>query len=205
VAPGANNHIKKSLLEEMVMKKRNAHCLMVLLALSLVLGLLSAPVYGESNVATGAGASPTARLNFEIRIPTILYLQVGSVGTGVVDTVSCDLTNIPGSGAVPMTTTGPSTVRVAAVVPSGQAVRLLANSQTPLTAGGGNNILFSKISCAASGNFSNYTFNDTNNQVLDTFTGSGNRLGTYAFTYANDTFYATGTYTGTVTYTLASP
>jgi hypothetical protein len=189
----------------MVMKKRNAHCLMVLLALSLVLGLLSAPVYGESNVATGAGASPTARLNFEIRIPTILYLQVGSAGTGAVDTVSCNLTNIPGTGAVAMTTTGPSTVRVAAVVPTGQNVRLLANSQTPLTAGGGNNILFSQISCAATGNFTSYTFNDSNAQVLDTFIGSGDRNGIYNFTYANDTFYAAGTYTGTVTYTLASP
>ncbi|MBM4289774.1 MAG: hypothetical protein FJ121_06115 [Deltaproteobacteria bacterium] len=186
------------------MSKRNSHGIMVLLALSLVLGLLSAPVYGESNLGVGAGASPTARLNFEIRIPTILYLQVGSAGAGAIDTVSCDLSNIPGSGAVAMTSTGPNTVRVAAVVPGTQNVRLLANSQTPLSAGGGNNILFSRISCTANGNFTSYTFNDTDNQVLETFQGSGNRTGTYAFTYANAAtdYYPAGTYTGTVTYTL---
>jgi hypothetical protein len=190
------------------MNKRNTHFTKGLLALSLVLvlGLLSGPVYGESNTAVG-GTSPTARLNFEIRIPTILYLQVGAVGNGAVDTVSCNLSNIPGSGAVPMTSSGPNTVRVAAMVPTGQSVRLLANSLTPLSAGAGNNILFSRISCTANGDFTSYTFDDSNAQVLNTFTGSGDRNGTYAFTYANAAtdYYPAGTYTGTVTYTLASP
>ena len=190
------------------MSKRKAHFIMVLLALSLVLGLLSAPVYGESNLSPPNGNSTTARLNFQITIPTILYLQVGSPGTGAIDTVSCSLSTIPGSGPVAMTSTGPATVRVAAVVPAGQAVKLEANSLTPLSAGVGQNILFSRISCAASGDFTSYTFNNTNNQGLENFTGSGNRAGTYAFTYANadpTDYYPAGTYTGQVTYTLASP
>jgi hypothetical protein len=188
----------------MVMKNRNAHCLMVLLALSLVLGLLSAPVYGESNVGVG-GANPTARLNFQITIPTIMYLQVGSP-MATVDTVSCTLNNIPGSGPVAMSSSGtnPVPVQVATVVPLGQVVNLTADSSTGMT-GGAIPIPFSKITCAATGAFSSYTFNDGAGQVLTSFTNSGNRTGNYAFTYANADYYEATTYTGTVTYTLAFP
>lgn len=186
------------------MKKRSAHCLMVLLALSLVLGLLSAPVYGESNVGVG-GASPTARLNFQINIPTILYLQVGAVGA-MVDTVSCNLSNIPGTGPVAMSSSGanPVPVRVATVVGTGQQVNLVADSSTGMT-GGGSTIPFNQISFTAGGAFTGNTFNGGAAQVLQTFNGSGDRSGDYTFSYANANYYNAALYNGTVTYTLAFP
>ena len=132
------------------MGKKKGNFFMGLLALSLVLGLLmSGPVLAESNFAVGG--STTARLNFQINIPTILSLQVGSAGA-TVDTVSCTLANIPGAGGVPMNSSGanPVPVQVAAVVPAGQAVRLMANSNAPMT-NGTETINFDQITCAAVG------------------------------------------------------
>jgi len=162
-------------------------------------------VWAESNLAVGGSA--TARLDFQITIPTILYLQVGTVG-GVIDVVSCTLANIPGTGPVAMTSSGanPVPVRAAALVPAGQTVRLLADSSTPLNFGGGlTPINFDQISWVGTGAFASGTFNNNAAQVLNTFTGSGDRNGTYAFSYANLNYYDSGIYTGRVTYTLSSP
>ena len=184
------------------MGNKKVHFFMGLLALSLVLGLLSGPALAESNFVVGG--STTARLNFQINIPTILSLQVGSINA-TVDTVACTLANIPGSGGVAMSSSGanPVPVNVAAVVPAGQAVRLMANSNTPMT-NGTENINFDQITCAAVG-FTSYTFNNNAAQPLDSFTGSGLHTGSYAFTYANTLYPGTGTYNGQVTYTLTSP
>jgi hypothetical protein len=200
-----NKPVKK--LEEMTMTRHNSKKFftsLVLLALLVGLGGGQA-VWAESNLAVGGSA--TARLDFRVTIPTILYLQVGTVGA-VVDVVSCTLANIPGTGAVAMTSSGtsPVPVRVAALVPAGAAVRLLANSSTALNFGGGlTPIPFDQISWVATGAFTSGTFNNNAAQVLNTFAGSGNRTGTYAFSYANANYYGTGIYTGRVTYTLSSP
>jgi hypothetical protein len=179
--------------------------LIALALLALLVGLGSGPAaWAESDLAIGGTA--TAHLDFQITIPTILYLQVGTVGA-TIDVVSCSLTDIPGTGAVAMTSSGsnPVPVRAAALVPSGQAIRLLADSSTPLNNGAGGTIPFDQISWTAGGSLSSGTFNNNAAQVLDTFNGSGNRAGTYSFTYANANYYDTGTYNGTITYTLSSP
>jgi hypothetical protein len=174
--------------------------------LTLVLGLGGGPAaWAESN--TVVGGSVNARLDFQITIPTILLLQVGTPGA-TIDRVSCTLADVPGSGAVAMTSSGanPVPVRVSALVATGATVRLLANSSTPLSNGAGGTIPFDQISWTSGGApFSSGTFSNGAAQVLDTFTGSGNRTGTYAFTYANANYYATGTYNGQVTYTAATP
>lgn len=178
---------------------------MVLAILALLVGLGGGQaIWAESNLAVGGSA--TARLDFAITIPTILYLQIGTVGA-TIDVVSCTLADIPGTGAVAMTPNGanPVPVRVAALVGAAAAVRLLANSSTALSNGAGGNIPFDQISWAAGGAFSAGTFNNGAAQVLDAFAGSGNRTGTYTFSYANANYYDTGTYTGRVTYTLSSP
>lgn len=188
------------------MKPRKANKFLVGLALvALVLGLGSSPpAWAESNLAIGGSA--TAHLDFRITIPTILFLQVGTAGA-TIDRVSCTLSNIPGSGAVAMTSSGanPVPVQAAALVAAGATVRLLANSSTPLNNGGVGTIPFDQISWTAAGGFTSGTFNNNAAQVLNTFTGSGNHTGTYSFTYANANYYGTGTYNGTVTYTLSSP
>lgn len=162
-------------------------------------------VWAESDLRVGGSA--TARLDFSVTIPTILYLQIGTVGA-TIDVVSCTLANIPGTGAVAMTSggTNPVPVRAAALVPAAAAVRLLANSSTALSNGGGGTIPFTQISwVAGGGTFSSGTFSGGAAQVLDTFAGSADRNGTYAFSYANANYYDTGVYTGRVTYTLSSP
>jgi len=175
---------------------------LALLALVLVLGG-NRIVRAESNLAVGGSA--TARLDFQIKIPTILYLQVGAEGTAP-DVVACELKDMPGSGAVAMKSGSSSSVqvRVAALVPGTQSVRLLADSSTGMT-GGGSTIKFDQVSWEATGDFSKGVFDNSKEQLLRTFTGSGNHTGTYAFSYANAEYYAAGTYTGTVTYTVSSP
>jgi len=185
------------------MGKKKGNFFMGLLALSLVLGLLSGPAWAASKLTTGGG-SASVDLQFQINIPTILYLQVGSTGA-TVDTFACTLSDIPGTGAVTMSTGSGNTVtvRAAGLVPAGHNMVLTANSSTPM--GGAGGIPFDQITCAATGSFTGYTFNNGAAQVLNTLGGSGDYNGTYAFTYANANYYPTGTYNGTVTYTLAAP
>jgi hypothetical protein len=187
-------------------RRKSKKFFMGLALLALLVGLGGGQaVWAESNLAVGGSA--TARLDFSINIPTILYLQIGTVGA-VVDVVSCTLSDVPGTGAKAMTSSGanPVPVRVSAMVGAGAAVRLLANSSTPLNFGGGlTPIPFDQISWVAAGAFASGTFNNNAAQVLDTFAGSGNRTGTYTFSYANANYYDSGIYTGRVTYTLSSP
>jgi hypothetical protein len=187
------------------MKRPESKRFLVGLALlALVLGLGSGrTAWAESN--SNSSGSATAHLDFQITIPTILYLQVGTVGA-TMDRVSCTISTIPGTGAVAMTSSGanPVPVQVAALVPAGATVRLLANSATPMNNGAGGTILFDQISWTAMG-FTSGTFNNSLAQVLDTFTGPGNHTGSYAFSYANVNYYDGGTYNGQVTYTLSSP
>jgi hypothetical protein len=151
--------------------------------------------------SSSGGAPTTARLDFQITIPTILYLQVGSVG-GTIDIVTFPNPGLPGTpvGA----SSGAVNVRAATLVPSGQAVRLEADSLAGLS-DGSHTIPFTEISWAATGNFTGNTFSGAAGQLLDTFSGPGNRTGTYSFTYGNAGYYSPGAYTGRVTYTLSSP
>jgi hypothetical protein len=153
------------------------------------------------------GAATTARLDFRITIPTILHLQVGTVGA-TRDLVTFAVTDLPGTGAVAGVSNGanPVPVRVAALVGAAATVTLRADSSTALT-NGTTPIPFSEISWTGAGSFASGTFNGTNNQQLDQFTGPGNRTGTYSFSYANVNYYPTtvAPYDGTVTYTLSSP
>jgi hypothetical protein len=177
---------------------------------TLILGLCLALLFcyagsamAESSQSTGAPTS--ARLDFRVTIPTILYLQVGTVGA-TVDRVSFTVADLPGTGAVAGTSNGanPVPVRVAALVGAASTVTLRADSSTALT-DGSNTIPFDQVSWTASGSFTGNTFNGTANQQLDQFTGAGNRTGNYTFSYANANYYPAGTYNGTVTYTLSSP
>lgn len=156
----------------------------------------------ESNTAVGGSASVS--LDFAIDIPSILFLQIGSVG--VVDTVTFNVTDVPGTGAVAGTSSGayPVPVQVSGLVGAAATITLAADSSTPLN-DGANNIPFDEISWAAGGVFSPGTFNNNAAQQLDQFTGSGDRIGTYSFSYDNDTYYPAGNYIGSVTYTLSSP
>lgn len=178
---------------------------------TLILGLCLALLFcyaasAKAESSSSGGTPTTARLDFRITIPTILYLQVGTLGA-TVDRVTFPVIDLPGTGLVAGTSSGanPVPVRVAALVSAGTPVTLRANSSTALTDGSGNNIPFSEISWTATGNFAGNTFNGAASQQLDQFTGPGNRTGTYSFDYANANYYPAGTYNGQVTYTLSAP
>lgn len=177
--------------------------LAVFLAIALLL-CLSAPVSAASNQASDGG-SAHVRLNFQIRIPTLLYLRVGSPET-LVDAVTFTVTDVPGTGAVQSTCTGgdPVPVYVRAFVPAGSTITFSADSSAPLR-DRGNSIPFSEINWVAAGDFTSGRFNDTANQQLDQITGSSHKHGTYTFYYDNDRYYPGGTYVGAVTYTVSSP
>ena len=173
-----------------------------MLVVGLCLALLFCYAGSAAAESTSSSGAPTsARLDFQITIPTILYLQVGTTG-GTIDVV-----HFPSPGLPPTSVaadSGAVNVRVATLTPSGQTVTLVANSSTALS-DGTHTIPFTEISWAATGNFTGGTFNGLVGQQLDQWTGPGNRTGTYSFTYGNSTYYSPGAYTGRVTYTLSSP
>lgn len=70
---------------------------------------------------------------------------------------------------------------------------------------GSENIRCDNIRWTATGNFTSGRFNNTANQQVMRWTGSGNRTGTHRFFYDNDEYHGSGAYSGLVTYTLASP
>ena len=194
------------------MGKKKGNFFMGLLALSLVLGLLSGPVWADSSgVVTGKSAS--AKLDFKINIPTILYLQVGSAAAQ--DTVSCTLANTPSAGQyVPMLSNAEGanvTVIMRAVVKQGDLCNLTANSNGGLNSGLGSNIPSNKISwlgtkASGGGTITSTNFDNTTTQSVGSVTGPGETRGSFAFSYLNDTYYpADGDYTATVTYTLTAP
>lgn len=168
---------------------------------SLVVGKLA---WAESRLQVGGG-SPQARLDFRVTVPTMLYMQIGTVGA-TVDRITFTLNNIPGTGEVQGTSSGtyPVPVRAAGFLPRGQTMTIRANSSVPLT-NGSENIRFDNIRWTATGNFTSSRFTNAANQQVRRWTGSGNRTGTYRFYYDNDEYHGSGTYNGRVTYTLSSP
>ena len=155
---------------------------------------------------SASGPSPkSVHLNFQVTIPSIVQLQIGSAG-GTIDTVHFNVTDF---ADVQPTIAGDlaPTVKVHTIVAAGQAVNLTANSSTPMNDGAGHNLPFTTISYAGTGDFSavSGTFNGTAAQSIWSSTGRVNLNGTFAFTYHNSDTYDPGTYNGQVTYTLASP
>ena len=175
------------------MTRRNSKKFFTSLALlALLVGLGSGQaVWAESNL--GLGGSATARLDFAITIPTILYLQVGTEGA-TVNVVSCTLADIPGTGAVAMTSSGtnPVPVRAAGFLPRGQRMTVRGNSSVPLT-NGTETIRFNNIRWTATGDFTSGRFNNNANQQIRRWNGSGNRTGAYRFYYDNDAYHGSGT------------
>ena len=152
---------------------------------------------------TSAGGSAQARLNFQVEIPSILYLRIGSEGM-TVDTVSFDVTDIPESQSSVKGEPG-VVVEVGALVRGNRWVTLRADSSRGLRSGS-NTMPFSTISWSGTGDFasSSGTFNGRTNQRIWRERGSGFRSGTFTFTYDNSYTYPPGTYSGQVTYTLSS-
>jgi len=166
-----------------------------------VLGLFLAltwSAYGEQDTKSG-GTPAVVRLDFQVNVQTVLQLRIGTAGP-TIDTITFTVSSFPGT---PVSGSPASvTVRVRGQIPATETMTLSADSSGGIV--GPATIPFDEISCDATDDFSDYTFDGTGSQTLDTFGSSGTYDGTYSFTYDNDTPYPAGTYNGQVTYTLSS-
>ncbi|WP_457281352.1 hypothetical protein [Polaromonas sp. P5_D5] len=199
-------------------------------ALSLA-GLLAVPAHAESTFTTPAvtGSTATARLDFSIVIPQVLFLRVGtsSGNTATDGTINSISFTVPGANVGDSTviagvggdlTAGAVTVRVYG---NGGNINLNSNTTGPLTNATGQTIPWSQISVASAAlaattpGFTNAaithpTFNATGGAGTLTSLTATNRLvrveGKWTYTYLNATLPAAGTYGtstngGRVTYT----
>jgi hypothetical protein len=117
----------------------------------------------ESNVQTGAGnLTATAHVDFQVTIPQVLYLRVGTgstytSGALAANTTIDEITFAPAAGSVGNGTAvagvgGDLTggVATAAVIGNGGNVTLNATSAGALSDGAGDSIAFTQITTAAS-------------------------------------------------------
>jgi hypothetical protein len=184
-------------------------CAAALLAL-----LLVQPAHAESTLVSGTG-NASARLNFSVVIPRVLFLGVGTMTTtpvratnAAIDTVTFTYTNpaLVGTGAAPTTTTNGS-LPVAVFGNNGQVTLSVVNPVN-LVGSTGNPVVipFTSISAAS----------DQATLPVPAFGGAAvlptlnagritNRTANWTFTYANTVSAPADTYAGQVTYTAAMP
>ncbi len=180
--------------------------------------VLAAGAHAESNFKTNTGAqSATANVDFQITIPKILYLQVGT-GTLYADNTSINLlTFAPPANRVGLgcgtasdcagaggDLTGGAVTAV--LVSNAASVSINANtSGGVLNDGGTNTIPYSKINVASAAltsppvaGSSLWTFPgwDTSATYTPSAGAATNLSAKWTFTYANDTIPRAGTYGG---------
>lgn len=186
------------------------------LALALATPLLAS---AESQLINGAG-SATARLDFRVVVPRVLFLGVGTGAAGLttnttVDTVTFDYSSNPaavGTGAAAGAITG-NVVPVRVVGNNGQ-ITLTASTTGALTNATADTIPWSEITATSSlGALPSPVIPNTgagtaSNVTLSSGTRITDRSANWTFSYANSAVVAPGTYgttNGRVTYTAAMP
>ncbi len=167
----------------------------------------------ESNFATGAGASASARLDFQIVIPRFVYFRVGTAGAGNIDTINFNptATDVATPGALTAGTGGDA---------GGGAVNvdLVSNGGnitiTPTNDGGGTglnslsgSISYAQITSADGGNITAPTLTDAGGAPVNILSAGVTALSdTWTYTYTNPAAPPLpDTYSGQVTYTAAIP
>jgi hypothetical protein len=208
---------------------RTSLAIKALLAAAVAVPLLC---HAESNVQTGTGTlTATAHVDFQVTIPQVLYLRVGtgsSYTTGVLtaNTTVDEITFAPAAGAVGSGTAVAGTggdltggVETAAVIGNGGTITLNATSAGALSDGAGDTIAFSQITTTAATNTTatvlpapvlangasaNVTLTPASGKVV-------NEDAKWTFAYANSVTPAAGTYGGVntnnsrVVYTASMP
>jgi len=186
------------------------------LALALATPLLAS---AESQLINGAG-SATARLDFRVVVPRVLFLGVGTGAAGLttnttIDTVTFDYSSNPaavGTGAAAGAITG-NVVPVRVVGNNGQ-ITLTASTTGALTNATADTIAWSEITATSSlaalpsPVIPNTGAGTASNVTLSSGTRITDRSANWTFSYANSAVVAPGTYgttNGRVTYTAAMP
>lgn len=189
--------------------KKSSFVLKALLATSLAVPMLAS---AESQLTVGAGTA-AARLNFQVVIPRILFLAVGTGNAlplatdGTIDTVVFDYSTNPtavGSGAPAAAISG-NAVPVRVLGNNGQVEISAAGSGTGLTNVAGDIIPWTEITAASSeATFPVPAVGSTANPTLNAGRLT-NRTATWTYSFANSAIAAPGSYTGQVTYTASMP
>jgi hypothetical protein len=186
---------------------------------SLAALLLATPLLAcaESQLTVGTG-SAAAKLNFQIVIPRVLFLGVGTgsatplATNTTVDTVTFDYTTNPlavGTGAAAATVTGAAVpvrvfgnngvVQIGVTNPAN-----LSNGATPTP----DTIAFTAITVTSS-DATNLNAPAMGGAAVNAVVSSGTKVtarnATWTYAYANTAQAAAGTYTGQVTYTATMP
>lgn len=158
----------------------------------------------ESTINTGAGANlaTTARLNFSVVIPRVIYLRVGTgtdfTPSGTIDTVSF----APGAAAGNGTAVAAGATVGVRLFSTGTGVTLGSTGSGTGLANGALVMPWSQISATSSG-LAHPTIGAAAGAVAPT--GSiTDQAAVWTFSYANAAA-AAGTYTGQVTYTATLP
>ena len=204
------------------MKSSNRIFLAVAATAAAVMGVGGVPpASADQDVQIGPGAA-TANLNFQVIIPAVTRLRIGSPTPGTVDTIQFDLSagtplsgdGTPvgagngGSGGYPNNAT--TDVEVELLTTAGS----VNVSQDPTAANlvgvlsATNTIPWSEIGITDSG--AGFTHSQDGGSLTDgpttIFTGGpGVFNGTWTFTYNNTVAYQADTYNGTVVYTVTNP
>jgi hypothetical protein len=182
-----------------------------------VTGLAVLP--GAADAASDIDSSAaSASLDFQVVIPGIVFLQVGTgqfqADVGTVDTIQFTPTAAELVGGNPVAASsggdlgpGQATVRV-----WGNVGQLELSSIATTLDSDGDVIPWTEITVAASNPALPHPAFDADGEMstLLTTMGNGNSRvtnlqGAWTYSYANSTQPAQGTYTGTVTYTVANP
>ncbi len=170
----------------------------------------------ESQFVVGAG-SATARLDFRVIIPRVLYLAVGTgsaalANNNTIDTVTFDYTTNPaavGTGAAAGVITG--NVVPVRVLGNNGVITLTSANTGALTSAAGDTIPWTEIT-AVSSDAPNFASPAPAGAVVNLGLSSGtkvtNRTANWTFSYANAAVVPPGVYgttNGRVTYTAAMP
>ncbi|HTO44843.1 MAG TPA: hypothetical protein VML56_12270 [Burkholderiales bacterium] len=190
------------------------------LALALALAIPLA-AQAESNVSTGAGAlTTTARVDFSVVIPKILFLRVGSAGAGI-DSIVFTVPSGSVGNATPIAGTGgdlTNGVVTAVVQANSGTVTLNATATGALSDGAGDSINYTQIVTTAATNTTATVLaapvlaNGTSGNVtLTPVSKIVNQDAKWTYTYSNSAVVPAGTYGGVntnnsrVTYTATMP
>jgi hypothetical protein len=191
------------------------------LAMAIVLAL-PAVASAESTFTSGAGAiTASARLNFTVTVPKVIYLRVGTGGTGLATNTTVDgvVITVPaanvGDGTAIAST--PASVPVRVVGNNGNITLSAVTAAAGLSNGAGDTILFSQIiGTSSDSGLAHPIFNGSGGSSNVTVTPNlttkvTDRTANWSFTYANAAVVPPGTYGGTpaaggqVTYTASMP
>jgi hypothetical protein len=187
-----------------------------------VLALAPQFAAAESNVVTTGNA--TAKLNFQVTIPRVLYLQVGT-GTPLTNVTTVDqiafaptadellanTANLAGTGG----DLGAGAVNVRIFGNSGNVTLSAAGAASGMQLGATTNYIpWTQIVATAAAGTTAGGFNaatiahptvNSGNVTVNATAGVVRQVSRWTFAYANSATYTPGVYTGQLTYTATAP